>query len=151
MRPAITEVQVFEDGDEQKATVVGPIHLEDPETPFAERDVYLWTRVALNSPHSPRPTGTDAAEETAEGMGAAEMDLEQIETATARAAASAGMAMWSNTVTVEGGRFDVDDRVFVEAWALVRTKNQQREFQIYWYDNDVPVVKGTRPRDSPAE
>jgi hypothetical protein len=35
-------------------------------------------------------------------------------------------------------------------WALVRTKTRQREFQVYWYDTDVPVVEGTA-RDQSAE
>lgn len=144
MRPAISEVRVFDVGDEQHATVVGPIHLEDPESPFAERDVYLWTRVAPDSPHAQRSRGGEQTEEAAEAMGADEMDLDR--SATAQAGSTAATpAMWSATVPVTEGRFEVGDRVFVEAWALVRTKNQQREFQVYWYDNDVAVVPGTAP------
>lgn len=145
MRPAITEVRVFLEGGGQKATVVGPIDLESPDSQFAESDVYLWTRVSPDDPHVP---STTQGREPAEAMGADEMDLKQIGTAVSEAATGSEPAMWKATVPVKEGKFSGGERVFVEVWALIRTKTGQREFQVYWYDRDVPVVQGTAPSQS---
>jgi hypothetical protein len=147
MRPAITEVRIFDEGASQKATVVGPIDLEAPGSSLAESDVYLWTRVSHEDPHSP-PSSTTQAGEAAEAMGADEMDLDQVVAAAGATTTATGPAMWKATVPVNEGAFSVDDRVFVEVWALIRTKSRQREFQVYWYDTDVPVVQGTAPAQS---
>jgi hypothetical protein len=149
MRPAITEVRIFDDGAGQKATVVGPIDLEAPGSRFAESDVYLWTRVSHDDPHCNPPSRTQGAE-SAEAMGASEMELDQIEAAAGAAETATEPAMWQATVPVTEGTFSVDDRAFVEVWALIRTKTRQREFQVYWYDTDVPVVQGTAPAQGPA-
>jgi hypothetical protein len=150
MRPAIDEVRIFVDTDgKQKATVVGPIDLEVPGSDNAESEIYFWVRVAASSPHK-QPTSGEQTGQAAEGIGNAEMELDEPTTAQTGQTASAP-TMWSATVPVEG-EFDVDGpNVFVEAWALVRTRNRHREFQIYWYDDDVKVVKGTPPTDSAAE
>jgi hypothetical protein len=144
MRPAITEVQIFEDGTDQKATVVGPIDLEAADSPFAESDVYIWARVSLDDPRCKSSEPTQGGE-SAEAMGADEMDLDQIITAAGASATASEPAMWKATVPVKEGTFSVNDHAFVEVWALIRTKSRQREFQVYWYDTDVPVVQGTAP------
>jgi hypothetical protein len=147
MRPAITEVRVFMEDNIKKATVVGPIDLEPSDSPFAESDVYLWTRVSRDDPHN---ASTTQGGEPAEAVGADEMDLEQISRTVDPGSTGSQPAMWEATVPVTEGAFSDGNRVFVEAWALVRTKNRQREFHVYWYDTDVPVVQGTAPSRSPA-
>jgi hypothetical protein len=160
MRPAITEVRISsveENGKvQQYAKVVGPIDLEDIESDVAEKEIYLWVRVAPEAPHAKQPTDVDqsgeddAQQEAAEAVGASEMNRAQI--ATARTTVSAASpAMWSAKVPVTEGEFSVGSDVFVyvEVWALVRTKNLQREFQVYWYDNHVPVVPDS-DADAPA-
>jgi hypothetical protein len=175
MRPAITEVRVFDKDGKQRARIVGPIDFEEATSPVAEHSVYLWVRVAPVSPHRRKPapegeaaTTTEAAEEalasaiaiadaegaaigeaeeTVEAVGTAELERARIHAAKKAVAAASDPAMWSAVVAVKNGHLTVGDRVFVEVWALVRTVNRQREFQIYWYDDDVPVVQGTLAED----
>jgi hypothetical protein len=140
MRPAIdvVEISVGSDG-KQRATVRGPIDLEVPGSENAESEIYFWVRVAPDSPHQ-QTTGRDQAGEPAEGIGTAEMELDEPTTTDQADQTASAPTTWSANVPVKG-EFTHGQRVFVEAWALIRTKNRQREFQIYWYDEDVPVVE----------
>jgi hypothetical protein len=150
MRPAITEVQVYEIGDEQRANVVGPIDLEVPGSENAESEIYFWVRVASDAPRE-ESGGGEQAGKPAEGIGTSEMELDEPATTGQTASTASAPTTWSADVPVKDGKLVVGAHVFVEAWALIRTKNRHREFQVYWYDDDVEVVKGTRPRDSAAE
>ena len=118
MRPAIESVTILADG---RARVAGPLGAGPGDGP-----AYFWVRVALQE-------GPD--EDGPEAVGADDMTKAQV----ADAAADAGGGMWWATVPVRRGPFEKGN-VFVAAWALVYNEPEERLFEIFWYDEEVPLT-----------
>jgi hypothetical protein len=121
MRPAFSSIKV----NQRTLTIRGPIDLDARE----RTEAYFWVRVTKG--------------ETAEAIGIDEMDEHQAAAAVKAAAAptaspGAGAVgggaspMWQATIRIKEGTFATGDRVRIEAWALVRTKNPTRTFHVYW-------------------
>jgi hypothetical protein len=153
MKPAVDEVRVFDmtvDGEAtQYARVVGPIDLEGPESDHPDSDVYIWSRFSSTDPHKSSNGGEpEQAAQESEGHGNGEIEIEQ--PSGRQQTAPAPPEKWSILMAVEGERLvPGGPNLFVEAWALIRTTTRHREFQIYWYDDDVPVVAGSEAVDGP--
>src|SRR5690348_16411692 len=111
MRPAFSSIKI----NQRTLTIRGPIDLDATE----KTEAYFWVRVTKG--------------ETAEAIGIDEMDEQQsaaaVKAAAPKAGTGAGAAggssspMWQATIRIKKGTFAAGDRVKIEAWALVRTKN----------------------------
>jgi hypothetical protein len=152
MKPAFTTLKI-EDGGKQ-VVVTGPIDLDG-----SEYEGYIWVRVTQSAdkddPHGkPRVdgTGTEDSDETnlqAELTKARQRLRRKVKAlkgdytngALERAVATA-TATWTATVKAEdNGLYRPNELARVEAWALVRTRNPAREFNVYWRENAVLIKR----------
>jgi hypothetical protein len=150
MKPAFTTLKIKNQG--KKVLVTGPIDLDG-----SEDEGYIWVRVTQSAvrgnPNKPRVDGTGTAdserdelkEEYAKARDRLLKKVKELDGkfgtgAPLEAAVATATAMWEATVTAEdNGRYRAGERARVEAWALVRTRNPTREFNVYWRENAVTI------------
>jgi hypothetical protein len=150
MKPAFTTLKIEDRG--KKVVVTGPIDLDG-----SEHEGYIWVRVTQSAvrghPRKPRIDGTgtedsDRARLQDEYKKARARLVDEVKALGGRYgtgqplanAVATATAMWEATVTAEnGGKYRAGERARVEAWALVRTRNPTREFNVYWRENAVMV------------
>lgn len=141
MRPAFSTITI----NKRSLTIRGPIDFGEDE----KAEAYFWVRVTNGG--GAEAFGDDEMDETHTKKAAQVADkalkdmLEQ-----PRGAGAAGplatpaqirtvSPMWKATIPIKEGTFTYGENVAIEAWALVRTKEPERMFHIYWEDKNFEI------------